>query len=499
MVAARWEVKRLRAPELVALALYVFQLLLFRGYITDDTWIYARFAENLSRHGELSFWPSDPVHAATSPLWAGLAAVGDRLGVPAIDTLLALGWVCGGVAIVLFARLARRMFADPRLVWAAVLAFSAEIWMVRWAASGMETSLGVVWLLVALDLSWRDADRIRVGRLGLWLGAGFLVRPEALVLAGLLAVAFLRHAALRRRPAFWAGLLAAPLLWAAYAWPLYGHLLPATLQAKSTPLGLHPVRLLGNLRVLGELYLLAAPVATLLWWGLAPRALRSPSRLLAAAPWCAGAWWAWTIVLPLAYVLRDVQVISRYLEMLLPVLLLLCLEAATRLQPRSRVDWGRWLPRALILQTVVSLALTAVWIAPRSRAFGRSLEAGLGDLASWIRENTAPTDEVAVYDIGYIGAHCDRRILDLGGLIHPGISELRNRVDDAEILRQGLFLRFGTPAVLIDRDLRADALDGWELPGYRLEAVLHRSVANLGLSRPEPVVYTLYRLVPAGG
>jgi hypothetical protein len=220
-------------------------------------------------------------------------------------------------------------------------------------------------------------------------------------------------------------------------------------------------------------------VATVLWWWEGLRALRHPRELFDGAPFSAPAWWAWAVLLPVAYLARDVQVVSRYLEVVLPVLLLLGLEAGLRNRSTLRVRRS-WVRAALTLQIVIALALTSFWVAPRSRAFGRSLDAGLGDLSTWIRENTPPDALIAVYDIGYVGSHCDRR----------------NRVDDAEILRQGLFLRFATPDYLIDRDLRPDALDGWRLPGYRLQAIMHRRVANLGLSRPEPVVYTIYRLLP---
>src|SRR6056297_777086 len=58
----------------VALLLFLVQAPVYADYVTDDSYIYARFADNLARLGELSFNPGEPVHAATSPLWAGLGA-----------------------------------------------------------------------------------------------------------------------------------------------------------------------------------------------------------------------------------------------------------------------------------------------------------------------------------------------------------------------------------------------------------------------------------------
>jgi hypothetical protein len=39
-------------------------------------------------------------------------------------------------------------------------------------------------------------------------------------------------------------------------------------------------------------------------------------------------------------------------------------------------------------------------------------------------------------------------------------------------------------------------LEGRQVGRLRCEAVMTRRVENLGLTRPEPVHYTLYRLVP---
>mgnify|MGYP000305441219 CR=1 FL=1 len=48
--------------------------LALRGYVTDDTYIHLRYAENLLAHAEFSFNPGESTYGATSPLWIlGLA------------------------------------------------------------------------------------------------------------------------------------------------------------------------------------------------------------------------------------------------------------------------------------------------------------------------------------------------------------------------------------------------------------------------------------------
>jgi hypothetical protein len=284
----------------------------------------------------------------------------------------------------------------------------------------------------------------------------------------------------------WIGALAPLAVWAAFALSTYGHVFPATLQAKSTPLGFVPARLLHNVKVLGALYAVAAVVPACVWvLALRPRRLWN----LDAQAWSAPALWQWSVVLPVVYLVRDVQVVSRYVEVVMPVVIVLALHAGRDFFA------GRWGRRLLLAQAAVAIVFTIGWSAPHARAFGESLTRSLGDIAAWLRENSEPDALVAIYDIGLVGHRSERRILDLGGLVHPGINDLRDRVDDAVIQHEGLFLQFGRPDYFVDRDARADVLDGQVLGAVRLETILSREVANLGLSRPEPVVYTLYRVV----
>jgi hypothetical protein len=250
-----------------------------------------------------------------------------------------------------------------------------------------------------------------------------------------------------------------------------------------------PSRLLSNLVTLGALFMvaLAAPVV-----GWLVSIACAPARLWRRddLDWMAPAALAWSVALPLVYLVRDVQVVSRYLEVVLPVVLVFGVTGFAR-WPRPRV----WSSIAMV-EVVAVLGLTFLWIVPSANGFGRSLD-GLVEMGEWLRESTDDTGVVAAYDIGAIGWASRRPVLDLGGLVNPGINDLRNEVDDAVILRDALFLDYGAPAYLVDRDPEGAVLEGEVLRGLRCEAIIERRVENLGLTRPTPVVYTLYRLVRA--
>ena len=87
--------------------LLLIQLAAYLDYFTDDSYIYARFATNLVERGELVFNPGERVHAATSPLWAGLVAGILALGLPVVAGMKALGAVCAVAGLWIGWRLAR--------------------------------------------------------------------------------------------------------------------------------------------------------------------------------------------------------------------------------------------------------------------------------------------------------------------------------------------------------------------------------------------------------
>jgi len=52
----------------LAVAIYLAAGWAMQGYITDDTFIHLRYAENLIQNGEFSFNPGQHSYGATSPL-----------------------------------------------------------------------------------------------------------------------------------------------------------------------------------------------------------------------------------------------------------------------------------------------------------------------------------------------------------------------------------------------------------------------------------------------
>jgi hypothetical protein len=498
---------RVHGPLLAALAVvYAAGCLWLGPGVTDDTYIHLQYARNWAERGELAFNPGEPSNGATSPLWILSLALLRWLGLWGHDPVVAaraLAWASSlGAILVLYTWAAGAL--GRRLAPAVAAALAVDAWLVRWASVGMETSLVVLCVLVALRASARAfaSPRAAAGA-GAACGLAALARPEALLLLPLVALSSLRAPRppdLARRLGLFLGtfaLVAGP--WFVFARITTGTFLPLTAGAKSGGLHLSPGRWLAGARILAQT--------------LASAQLLSALALLAGAATTKGRAFllhpdrtvplAWALALPAAYLVLDVQLLSRYLLVVTPVVTLLGFGAAAA----ARAGIRRPRPAAVlgglaVLTAVQNALLLGLVVAPPTRAFSRDLPGSLGEMARWLRENTPAETVVATPDIGLIGFVSHRRVLDLGGLTSPAVARLREKAGFENMMSEGLFLdRPGIPEpdFLIDRDREPQRLQGKVLEGRVLRAIMTRPVANLGIRQPGPYHYTLYRIEPEPG
>ena len=503
---------------LVAGAMHLALVFSLGDAITDDTYIHLQYAKHFRDGHGLVFNPGERVFGTTSPLWSlGLGALGlTGLGLEGLARTLSI--VFGLAAIAAVATALRRFLAATvsphgfaagraEIAWACgVLAFAADAWLVRWSATGMETSCGV--FLVAAGFAAYFARRPwgnRVWLPALWWSIASLVRPEAALLVVLL-VARVLLARGPFRPRFERALVvlavavAVQAPWLAYALTFYGTLWPATLSAKTaggTGVDVFFISLLRQAQAL-----------------LPPRAVEAFA-LLALLPPLAFTLWrrraehflplAWLVVVPLAYALRGVHPISRYLLPLSPVLIfygwgaLAALAAAERRHPGRAVAI---LVGALALSLGVNLFIHVAWVVPHARTLSADVRTTLGGYGAWAREHTPEGTPFAIPDIGYFAWVADRPVVDLAGLVTPAITPLIREFGNSEEGSLVPHLRFESaarPAYLIDRASRprrlldespyAVCLEVIELP-----EVGEGRVRARGLRHPESAYYTLYRI-----
>lgn len=392
------------------------------GFPLDDAWIHQTYARNLASEGAWSFVPGEPSGGSTAPWWTAMIALGYSLGLPhfvwtfilGLGMLATVGWM--GRAWILSRGGGRALASFVGLM----LLFE---WHLAWAAvSGMETlALAVMVLAVLQEL---ERDRLRPIRLGLLIGAGLWLRPDALSLLVPVAWVLLFSGApwsqrLREGSLaiFGVALFAIPYL--LFNRTVAGAFWPTTFYAKQIEyaelrqLPLWRRWLEQALRPLAGMAALAVP--GLAAWGAGAIKQRDARPL-------AGLIWALSFVSAYAWRLPVTYQHGRYAMPVLAPVLVLGAEALARFWQRSQGRRLAW---------VIARAWAASWIIIGFLFWFRGAEAYAEDVAiintemvkvaRWLSENTEPEALVAAHDIGAIGYFGRRRLLDLAGLISPEV------------------------------------------------------------------------------
>jgi len=494
-----------RSYQFVIIGFVLFVVLVYplKNTLVDDTYIHLVYARNLAEAGELSFNRGDPTYGATSPLWVGLLAVLYKAGVDLIIGCRLLSWISALCSIALVYRLARRTGCGSFTAFSAALVMSAEAWFLRWSAVGMETSFAMCVTLLALDAAFSVCRGPRYSILfGLFLFAAVLARPEALLLAPLAFFALLVTRRLGRRGGLlWLPVLAVLLaVWFVLIEKHTGTFFPLTAGAKqgrpvlSAALfgrAVVPIKIIAATLALPGLALLAGLILGIkrgspLSYFICSDRQRSGVLLLLL----------WAVGLPAVYVLLDFQILSRYLLPVAPAIVVLAFSSIAnisqglRMSVRARRSMIALFTAATIVQNVLFYAIVVV---PPTREFSRGLTEVIGGMGEWLARNAAPDAVVATPDIGAVGYYSGRRVLDLGGLVTPEINDMRRRVDVERIIEEGLYLRF-RPDYLVDRREIPMRFAGRTIEGVRFIPVMEGRVENLGIRKPDPVQYVLYRL-----
>jgi hypothetical protein len=404
------------------------------GFPLDDGWIHQTYARNLAREGSWAFVPGMPSAGSTAPLWTLLLVPAYLLSLPPLAWTFLLGavmlaWI-GWAAMALWRALWPERGAPLLAGLAVVLA-----WPLVWAAgSGMETLL-----FAALGLTLA-AGYVREGaRRAAWLGLGagllVLVRPEGLILAGLIAAGLASERAWRAVLRF-AALMLVPLLpYFALNAALSGTWWPNTFYAKQTeyavllaqPLWQRVLRLFyasvggpegGGWRGMSGARLLLTP--GLLWAAvLALRADWRAKRLVQTIPllWAAGHVGAYALRLPVTYQH------GRYLLAIVPVWIVFGLHGWMVLLAPARLRLVRQVAALSYAVIVLFFVMFGAQAYATDVAF---IEGEMVATARWLREHTPADAVVAAHDIGALGFYGERQLLDLAGLVSPEIVPFLN-------------------------------------------------------------------------
>jgi len=486
----------------LALALATALMIPLRGYLTDDTFIHLQYARHLAYGQGLVFNVGERVYGCTSPLWVALLADGIALGFRGLTVAKVLGFLATLWSVVLFLQLMRRNLRTPLLRAAATVAWAGHAWMLRWSLSGMETPLAVALTLAGFvayteGRQW-GARPVRTG--ALWALAA-LTRPEAVLLLFLWGMFLLADTDSRpglRRLVF--GALPAIIIygaWMLFARAWFGTVWPQTLSAKAAGghgLAYHLEELTRQAQIVGATDgMLTMVLVVALLFGGRQRWPGSASfqRLLP---------WVWLIAVPTLYFARGVPVLSRYLLPLLPVLAWLAWRAleswilGERPDPRRAARLGAIGVAVAVVALGQNLVVYRTKVVPQVESFSAAMRSHVIPWARRLGEESSPDDIIASPDIGAFGYFSQRRILDLGGLVTPEMVPLLDRDAPEEVVSRLGFSNFSRPRFLVDRGSVAGDLLQRSPYAPALEVMGSAPLPNLGVARPDPAVYTFYRV-----
>jgi arabinofuranosyltransferase len=414
----------------------------------EDAFISFRYARHFA-DGHGLRWNVDeaPVEGYTNFLWVALMSAARRAGLDMVPVSQWLGTALACGALVVTARLARRLYPTGA-VWVLpplLLALSGSF--AAWASSGMETLLFTFLLVVAVAREVAEREDSRRWPLSSFtLALAAMTRPEgalvfALVLAHRLADPPEGRRDLREL-ARWS--LAFVVLFGAYflwRYQYYGFLLPNTFYAKvgsSLEQVERGLKYVGKFFVVMGVPLLALPGFVLGW----------RIRLVSLAA---------TITLPflvyIAAVGGDYMALFRFMVPLLPFIALVVprpILAIARDTRRPTAVWAAATAVLIVGSLVPSLNLEGL---PRDPPpSGPYLRSHRPDhwylkmrqvtayprliaerwyvnrfhlLGRWMQRELPPEASVAYYGVGVIGYVCQRSILDMWGLNDTHIAHLR--------------------------------------------------------------------------
>jgi arabinofuranosyltransferase len=379
-------------------------------FVSDDAFISFRYAQNLVRHGELTYNPGERVEGYTNFLWTVTMAAVLALGGDPVRWSQAIG-IAASVATLLvlfsFSTWWARTLEAPRAPsWAALapLLLAASSPFAAWSEGGLETAL---FTLLATAAALGHVVEVVDERPRPWSGVATalaaLTRPEGLMLFALLGAHRVAHAlgggrgpSRLGRLLAWAGAFAIVFVpyWT-WRWIYYGYPLPNTYYAKAgAPLWGPGWRYVESFAWDTQAWV-AAVLLVVPWWG-ARRARTLKSLVVAIVA-------AWTLYV--ASLGGDFMALHRFLVPVLPLLALAAQEGLASLWRWAVAGWPRLSGRpatargnALAVAAVLGL-LGAAAVHDRGVA-AQALEVGSRDgvdSIGWLKQFVVQTTAIGRY------------------------------------------------------------------------------------------------------
>ncbi|MBI4548106.1 MAG: hypothetical protein HY707_09005 [Ignavibacteriae bacterium] len=472
------------------------------GYTPDDTYIYLQFAKNILHGKGISFNAGEPTYGFTSPLWMFIISLSGVLGTDLYTAAKAIDLFFAGMSILIYYFVAYEVIRETIVSILATLAYSLNIWLLRWAGSGMETSLAVFLMLIAFLFTLRNEYVFATVCAALLA----LVRPEAclLIVIILLDLYINSHDKQRARKMMIVAaslyvLLLAP--WLMYAFMTFGTITPTTVRVKSH-VGLdigdmiqefwNICKIIGASDGIGLVVMIVSGV--LLLRNFSRDGLPFPTNeekfyVFRVSVLALG----WLILIPLLYTIMHVHAVSRYLLLVTPFITILAFTYVFRLLLRSPMNRFAYAGVVLLAGVMItqSQIVYQATVKPGIEAFQVGMEASLVSIGEWLKQNTKPEDVILVWDIGALGYYSDRKICDGAGIASPEmIPYVKAGHTAEEVVTQKLYQSSCDADYIVYRSEEPEAMK----KNANLIPLFTKPFYRMGLLNMELRYYTVYKV-----
>ena len=471
----------------LAVVLLVFSTFPYRNYLSDDLFISLQFARNLSESGEFSFNRGEPVYGFTSPLWVFLLTIGSKISPDILKVARILSTTFGLASVVVFFFLTRKIIRNEGIAYVTTLILAYDLWIVRWIPSGMEAPLAIFLISLGILLYYNESQI-------LWVSLSFafasLARPESALLIPIMILDSWVNHKRGKKEIFKATVLYGFLLlsWILYARTALGSPFPTTFAAKhefpaefSSMIASFSI----GARIIGSTYLIQ--ILLFLWLLIRFWKQILKNHLLT---------FGWLLGLPLFYLSGGTVLISRYLVLILPYLLLFSgLSVVNFLKTPLRSRYLHRMALTLIFFLIFINSSITGWLVnhPYIEKNTEVFHESFIYIGKWFYENTLPNSTILIGDVGAIGYFSQRKIYDCTGLISPSFIPLWRKYGVHAILKDVLFAEMARPDYVVDAALRPNILVEESLHQGLYQPLFSRKYRGRG-QQDKTLYYTVYQM-----
>jgi hypothetical protein len=461
-------------------------------YAPDDTYIYMQYADNISHNNGFSFNKGEPSFGVTSPLWAMALSIGGYLKLDFFWFAKYLDLLFIALAAFYFYKLSFKIFnSDKTFSAVAVSVFLMNLWIVRWSFIGMETSLAVFLLLFTFyTFYYRSFTQAFLP-----LGFLFLVRPETCLLTLLFFIYIIKldydgKKINLLRYLIYIVLFFLPIVpfWI-FAYSNFGAILPNTVFGKST--------LTFNLQIfynqIKQIFITLAPsdIISIIFYLVGFYFIYKLKILKMYA-----LYFLWPLLLIGLYVITDADIMSRYLVMISPVIMLIGVKGFELSVFAFKKHTKKLIVAFYIIIFLQGMLGFYYIVKPHTDNFTTGTSSCFKYIGRWFNDSTNANSKILVNDVGAVGFYSKRYIIDAAALVNRDL-QLNKKIMSTPVEERSNtanLLKFIDADYVITRDTTTD--NNLTLIGNKkLDFLFYREFqGGLGISDTSSKFYKVYKV-----